>query len=231
MSIGFRVFLQRDLPPKELVEAYKELPAPVVADCMNRLCALSSAIRLVSKPFAGSMAGPALTVKVRPGDNLLLQKALNMCREGDVVIVSNAGDDSQALIGENMVGYLQYKKAGGLVVDGPVRDIAALKNCPMPIYARGTTPGGPFKDGPGEVNVPIACGNIHVTPGDIVLGDEDGVIIIPLRDAAGLLDAARTFYANDQAKGKASRDGTVDRNWIEKALEAKGCEIIDGVCR
>ncbi len=231
MSIGFRVFLQRDLPPKELVEAYKALPAPIVADCMNRLCAMSPAIRLVSKPLPRSMAGPALTVKARPGDNLLLQKALNMCQEGDVVVVSNAGDVSQALLGENMVGYLQYKKAGGLVVDGPVRDIAALKHSDMPIYARGTTPGGPFKEGPGEVNVPIACGNIHVNPGDIVLGDEDGVIVIPLREAAGLLDAAIRFYANDQAKGKASRDGTIDRSWIEKALAAKGCEIIDAKCQ
>ncbi len=231
MSIGFRVFLQRELPPKELVEAYKELPAPVVADCMNRLSALHSGIRLVSKPFAGSMAGPALTVKARPGDNLLLHKAINMCQEGDVIVVSNAGDTSQALLGENMVGWLLHRKAGGLVVDGPVRDIAALKDCPMPIYARGTTPGGPFKEGPGEVNVPIACGNIHVNPGDIVLGDEDGVIIIPLRDAAGLLEPSRRFHANDQAKGKASRDGTADRSWVEKALEAKGCEIIDGVWR
>ena len=89
MSIGFRVFTKRNLPPKELIEAYKALPAANIADCMGRLSALNSEIRLMNKPFSGSMAGPALTVKTRPGDNLMLHKALNMAVEGDVIIVSD----------------------------------------------------------------------------------------------------------------------------------------------
>lgn len=231
MSIGFRVFLKRELPPKELVEAYKKLPAANVADCMNRLSALNSEIRLISAPFEGSMAGPALTVKTRPGDNLLLHKALNMAQEGDIIIVSNGGDRSQSLLGEIMAGYAKFKKVGGLVFDGPIRDVDQLHSLGIPIYATGSTPGGPFKEGPGEINVPIACGNIHVAPGDIILGDTDGVIIIPRADAAALYEKAIKFSASDKAKYEAAKNGTADRSWVEKSLEAKGCEIIDDICK
>lgn len=231
MSIGFRVFTERTLPPKDLVESYKSLPAANVADCMNRISALSSAIRLMTKPFKNSMAGPALTVKSRPGDNLMLHKALNMAVEGDVIIVSNGADRSQSLMGEIMATYARFKKIAGFVFDGPIRDVDALYELGVPIYATGSTPGGPFKQGPGEINVPIACGNIHVNPGDIILGDADGVIVIPRQDAADLLEKARKFAANDSAKLKAACEGTQDRSWVDKALAEAGCEIIQGAYR
>lgn len=227
MGIGFRVFAKRTLPPKELVAAYKEIPAANVADCMSRMSALNSEIRLMTKPFAKSMAGPALTVKARPGDNLMLHQALNMIEEGDVIVVSNAGDRSQALMGEIMVAYGKFKKIAGFVFDGPIRDVDALYDLGIPIYATGSTPGGPFKEGPGEINVPIACGNVHINPGDIILGDSDGVIVIPRQDAAALLEVAKRFSANDKAKFEAALKGTSDRSWVKKSLETKGCEFID----
>lgn len=229
MSIGFRVFLKRELPSKDLIEAYKKLPAANVADCMGRISALSSEIRLMTAPFKGSMVGPALTVKARPGDNLMLHKALNMISEGDIVIVSNGGDRSQSLMGEIMAGYAKFKKVGGFVFDGPIRDVDALWDLGIPVYATGATPGGPFKEGPGEINTPIACGNIQVNPGDLVLGDRDGVIVIPRRDAAALLETAQKFSAGDHAKFEAAKAGTADRSWVEKSLESKGCEIIDAL--
>ena len=229
MSIGFRVFLKRELPPQDIIDAYKTLPAANVADCMSRLSALNAEIRLMTAPFEGSMSGPALTVKARPGDNLMLHKALNMAQEGDIIVVSNGGDRSQSLLGEIMAAYAKFKKIGGLVFDGPIRDVRELYELGIPIYATGSTPGGPFKEGPGEINVPIACGNIHVAPGDIILGDADGAIVIPRQDAAALLEKARKFSASDHAKFKAAQDGSADRSWVEKSLEAKGCEIIDGI--
>ena len=229
MSNGFRVFLKRNLPPKDILDAFKTLPAANVADCMGRISAMNSAIRLISKPFSGSMVGPALTVKARPGDNLMLHKALNMIEEGDIIVVSNAGDRSQSLMGEIMAAYAKFKKVGGFVFDAPIRDVDALYELGVPIYATGSTPGGPFKEGPGEINVPIACGNIHVTPGDIILGDTDGVIVIPRQDAAAVLEAAKKFSANDKAKFEQALKGASDRSWVDKSLEAKGCEIIDAV--
>jgi RraA family protein len=228
MSVGFRVFTARELPAPELVEAFKELPPANVADTMNRLCALSSEIQLLSSPSQEIMAGVALTVKARPGDNLMIHKALNMAGPGDVVIVSNEGDRSQSLVGEIMVTYAQSKGIAGLIFDAPIRDIGAISAMDIPVYATGTTPGGPYKEGPGEVNVPIACGGISVAPGDIILGDEDGVIVIPKKDAPAVLEAARKFKASDSAKLAAAQNGTADRSWVDKTLAAKGCEIIEG---
>lgn len=228
MSIGFRVFTERKLPSKDIVEAYKSLPAANVADCMGRISALSSEIRLMTKPVQGSMAGVALTVKARPGDNLMLHKALNMAQEGDVIVVSNGGDRSQSLMGEIMASYAKFKKVAGFVFDGPIRDVDTLCDIGVPVYATGSTPGGPFKQGPGEINVPVACGNIHVNPGDIILGDSDGVIVIPRQDAVALLEKAKKFSASDSAKLKAAAEGTQDRSWVDKALAEAGCEIVQG---
>jgi regulator of RNase E activity RraA len=228
MSVGFRVFTERKLPPRNLVEAFKKLPAANVADCMNRLSAISSQIRLMSARFEASMVGVALTVKVRPGDNLMLHKALNMAQEGDVMVVENGGDRSQSLMGEIMFTYGKFKKIAGFVFDGPIRDVDALETLGMPVYATGSTPGGPYKQGPGEINVPIACGNMHVNPGDIILGDSDGVIVIPRQDAASILEAALKFSANDKAKVVSALNGTQDRSWVDKSLAEAGCEIIQG---
>ncbi|WP_238915684.1 RraA family protein [Clostridium sp. YIM B02555] len=231
MPVGNRIFLKRELPDKELVKAFSEIPAANVADAMGRLCALHSDIKLMSSPTK-SMCGVALTVKARPGDNLALHKALNMAEEGDVIVFSNEGDRSQSIMGEIMYKYLSdFKKIEGIVIDGPIRDIDTISKYIMPIYATGTTPGGPYKEGPGEVNVPIACGRIAVNPGDIILGDADGVIVIPKNDAAQILEKAKTIAAGDAAKVAASASGTVNRQWVDKLLEEKGFEIIDEVYR
>ena len=231
MPIGFRVYTQRELPAQEIVAGFKKLPTACIADCMNRLSALSSQIRRMAAPTEESMSGVALTVKARPGDNLMIHKALNLAQEGDVLVIANEGDRSQSLLGEIMVSYAKSKGVVGIVVDGPIRDVDSIYTLGVPVYATGSTPGGPFKDGPGEVNVPIAIGNIPVAPGDIIVGDSDGVIVIPKNDAATLLETARKFAVNDQAKLVAAQTGKADRSWIEKTLEQKGCEIIDDIYR
>lgn len=231
MSVGNRVFLQRNLPDKELVERFKKLPAANVADTMGRSCALSSQIRLIGNPKEPIMAGAALTVKARPGDNLMLHKALDMAGEGDVIIVSNEGDRTQSLMGEIMAVYAHHcRNVEGIVLDGPIRDIEELSQMDMFLYATGSTPGGPYKEGPGEVNVPISVGNIAVKPGDIVLGDRDGVIIIPRADAAAIIDAAEKYAAMDAGKVEAAKNGTSKRQWVEETLIKKNVEIIDGKC-
>ena len=118
-------------------------------------------------------------------------------------------------------------KLGGLVLDGPIRDSDALKNMSLPVYATGATPGGPYKEGPGEINVPIACGGISVSPGDIIAADADGVIVIPLKDAADVLQAAKKYYAQDAAKVEAARNGTSDRAWVAKLIQDKHVEVLD----
>lgn len=230
MSVGKRIYLQREMPDPEIVEQFKSIPASNTADVMGRSCAMNPRIHLVSKPKAQMMAGPAYTVKCRAGDNLTLHAALNFCHEGDVLVVSNEEDNTRSLMGEIMMAYLRYtKKIAGIVLDGPIRDIDEIGNWDFPVYCTGTTPGGPYKEGPGEINVPIACGGISVNPGDIILADPDGVIVIPRQDAAVILEDAKKFQAADEGKLAAAKDGTAKRGWVEKSLEEKGYEIIDGV--
>ena len=174
MSVGKRIYLQREMPDPEIVEQFKSIPASNTADVMGRSCAMNPRIHLVSKPKAQMMAGPAYTVKCRAGDNLTLHAALNFCHEGDVLVVSNEEDDTRALMGEIMMAYLRYtKKIAGIVLDGPIRDIDEIGNWDFPVYCTGTTPGGPYKEGPGEINVPIACGGVSVNPGDIPGGRQE----------------------------------------------------------
>lgn len=199
MSVGKRIYLQREMPDLEVMKQFRTIPASNTADVMGRSCAMNPRIHLVSSPKAQMAVGPAYTVKCRAGDNLTLHAALNLCHEGDFLVVSNEEDDTRAILGEVMMAYLHYtKKVAGIVVDGPIRDIDEISKWDFPVYCTGTTPGGPYKEGPGEINVPISCGGINVNPGDIILADPDGVIAIPRNDAATVLEDAKKFQAADE---------------------------------
>lgn len=228
MSVGFRVFTKRMLPSAEVMDGFRQLPAANVADVMGRSCALSSEIHTMLPHTDKIMVGPALTVRARPGDNLMIHKALNLAQEGDVIVISNEGDRSQSLLGAIIVAYAKSKKVAGIIVDGPIRDIDEIAELGVPVYATGSTPGGPYKEGPGEVNVPISCGGVSIAPGDIILGDSDGVIVIPRKDAQEVLQQAVEFAKKDTAKMQAALEGRADRSWVDVALEKKNCEIIDG---
>ena len=227
MSIGKRIILKRPMPSQELLDGFAGLPAANIADTMGRSCAMNPRIRLMSG-FQGVMVGPALTVKARAGDNLFLHQALDMSQPGDIIVVSNDEDRTRSLMGEIMFTYAKYqRKLGGLVLDGPIRDVDAVRAMDLPVYATGSTPGGPHKEGPGEINVPIACGGISVNPGDIIVADCDGIIVIPLKDAPAVLEAARKFHEQDAAKVEAARNGTSNRAWVKKTLEAKNAVFLD----
>ena len=226
MAVGFRVFTNPDKVDAETIEAFRELPGSNVADCMGRMSGMHSEIRRVSKD-GFKMAGSAVTVKVRPGDNLMLHKALDMAQEGDVIVVSNGGDRSHSLMGEIMVRHAEFRKLGGIVLDGPVRDIDTIRTLEIPIYATGTTPAGPYKEGPGEINVNITCGGVSLNPGDLVIGDDDGVVIVPREDLEEVLRSSIDFMKKDQSKIVEAKAGKLNRSWVDKSLAEKGCEYID----
>ncbi len=159
----------------------------------------------------------------------MLHQALNMAKPGDVLIVSNDGGEMyRSLIGEIMFTYLASTGAAGIIIDGPIRDIDAVHQMEMPIYATGTNPAGPYKEGPGEINVPISCGGISINPGDIIVMDQDGVIVIPLQEAETVLKNARAFQEKDESKLKLTQEGKSNRDWVNKLIEEKKVEIIDG---
>lgn len=228
MAIGGRIFLKKNEEGLKFLKEFAKIPTANIADTMGRSCALHPRIHLYSKPQNPVNTGIALTVKSRGGDNLLIHAALDIAKEGDVIIVSNEGGvDNRSLMGEIMFTYAAYRKLNGLVLDGPIRDVSAAKKMELPIYATGSTPGGPYKEGPGEINVPVSCGGISVNPGDIVVMDEDGVIIIPLKDAETVLAAAKKLQSADEAKVIAAANGTAKREWVGKTLKTKNIEIID----
>ena len=224
-NAGCRIFLKVNRPKQELVEGFKGLPVANIADEMNRFFCMDARI----KPFnAKPLLGTAFTVKARVGDNLLLHKALELAQPGDVIIVDGQGSLANALIGEIMMTQAVVNGIAGVVVDGAIRDAEAMKALDISVYAAGVQPKGPYKEGPGEINVPVCCGGVVVNPGDIIVGDADGIVVINSQDAPRLLEKAKAKLANEQAIIKGIKDRIPrDKPWLDKGLEKAGCEIID----
>lgn len=169
------------------------------------------------------MVGPALTVRTRPGDNLMVHKALNMAEPGDVIVVDAAGDLTNSIVGELMLAYAASKRVAGAVIHGAVRDIAAIRAASLPVFACGVTHRGPYKDGPGEINCPIAIEGMTIEPGDLVLGDDDGVVCIPLEQVDAVYEGVLATRRREAGVMARIRDGSVDRSWVDEALKARGC--------
>src|SRR4051812_8545363 len=175
--VGLQILKRQQKIADRLVKAFADIPVANVSDCMGRMTAGGARLRPMHD--GTRMAGAAITVKARPGDNLMIHKALDMAEPGDVVVVDGGGDLVNAVFGELMLTHAINRKLGGIVVNGAVRDIDVIRSKPFPVYAAGVTHRGPYKDGPGEVNVPIAIDGMVIRPGDLMLGDADGFLCVP----------------------------------------------------
>lgn len=190
-KIGNRIFTEVQRPDPELVQKFKGLPSSNINDEMNRLFCMHSYMRLLNPETANpSMVGTAITVKAPIGDNLFFHQALDIAQPGDIIVVDGATGNNRSLAGEIMMRFAQNKGIAGIVVDGCLRDLDGIQTLSMPIYAAGVTPQGPWKFGPGEVNTPIACGGQVVFPGDILVGDRDGIVVVRRQDAAEVAEIA-----------------------------------------
>lgn len=221
MTIGFRILNRTEVAPKALVEAFAKLPVANVSDSMSRMTAAGARIRPMHR--SGGMAGVALTVKARPGDNLMLHKALDMAQAGDVIVVDAGGDTTNALFGEMMLAYAIKRGVAGLVFNGAIRDADAIRDTNHPVFAAGVTHRGPYKDGPGEINVPVSIDGMVVHPGDIVIGDGDGVLCIGIAEAEEVLGKAQAKLDAETRQLQAIAEGTNDRSWVDAALKKLGC--------
>lgn len=190
-NIGNRVFTTFPRPDRALVEKFRGLPSSNINDEMNRLFCMHSYMRLLNPETATpSMVGVAITVKAPIGDNLFFHQALDMAQPGDIIVVDGATGNNRSLAGEIMMRFAQDKGIAGIVVDGCLRDLDGIQTLSMPVYAAGVTPQGPWKFGPGEVNTPISCGGQVVFPGDILVGDRDGIVVVRRQDAAEVAEIA-----------------------------------------
>lgn len=215
-------------PDLELINRFADVAVANLDDCMGRINAAHEAICPYNK---SKLLGPAFTVKVPEGDNLMFHIAMDLAKPGDVIVIDAGGDTRRSIFGELMVTYCRKRGIHGIVVDGSIRDVGAMENLTdFAIYARGVTPDGPYKNGPGEVNTPIVCGGRTVYPGDIVLGDEDGVIFVRPSEAEGLLKKVDALHANEmRIIDTIEKEGTYIRPWVEEKTESLGVEYIDYV--
>lgn len=235
MSIGNRIFTQVCRPDRRVVDLFQGLPSSNINDEMNRLFCMHDYIKLLNPANAVQLLGTAITVKAPIGDNLFFHEALDLAQPGDILVVDGGSGCNRSLAGEIMLRFAQKKGLAGVVVDGCLRDIDGIESLTMPVYAKGITPQGPFKFGPGEINVPIACGGQVVFPGDILVGDKDGIVVIHRQDAEELAGIAqekkrkedKTFEAMEadwMAYGEKHSKST------QKRMEGKGIEILVQDC-
>ena len=182
-----------------------ELSAAAIGDVMQRLGVVHSSI---SPVWAGArVVGPALTVLTAAGDNQVIHSALDLAAPDEVIVINGFGDETRALIGDLICEKARSLNISGFVVDGCVRDAEALASIPMPVFARGVTPAGPYKNGPGRLNVPIAVGGIAVIPGDVVVGDADGVVVIPRAELDAVIELAEAkLRAEDEKRTRLRRE-------------------------
>ncbi|TVY11117.1 RraA family protein [Paenibacillus cremeus] len=222
-NIGFRIVPMSRRPARELVEAFRDVVTPHVSDNLNRMVSGAAGLRPYHKE--GKLLGVAVTVKTRPGDNLMVHKAIELAEPGDVIVVDAGGDLTNSIVGEIMLRLAQRKQLAGFVIDGAIRDTGAFMNDTFPVYAKGVTHRGPYKDGPGEINVPISLNGMIINPGDILLGDEDGLVVIPLEHAEGILKLVREQQVREADILQSIQDGTVDRSWVDALLQKRGCDL------
>jgi RraA family protein len=219
-KIGFRILPVPKRPDKRLVAELAKMVTPHLSDSMERLYAGGAQLRPMHD--GTKLCGPAFTVRTSPGDNLLVHKAIDIAEPGDVIVVDAGGVNDNAIIGELMSARAEQRGVGGMVIWGAIRDSKELREGSFPVYASGVTHRGPYKNGPGEINVAVTIGGMTVNPGDIIVGDADGLVAIPQDQAEAVLASAKAILAKEEKSMKEIRAGTVDRSWVDKALKEKG---------
>ena len=175
-KIGFCIGEDIERPSSELIDKLTSYGTPALSDGLNKFNTMDAHIKPAAK--GTRIAGPALTVRMRPGDNLMLHKAIGLAKEGDVIVVDTCGCENCSVMGDLMASAAFKKGIGGFVIDGGIRDIAELQEKQFPVFARFVTPSVGDKDGPGEINLPISCGGVPVLPGDYIVADDNGVVVI-----------------------------------------------------
>lgn len=224
MSIGFKIHARTRTVDAATVEKFKSIAVANISDSMNRMA--HGGPRLRPLHAGGVLAGVALTVKQRPGDNLMVHAALNRAKAGDVLVVDAGGDLTNAIMGELMLAHAQQIGVAGVIINGAVRDSGWIRANSLPVYAAGITHRGPYKNGPGEVNVTIALDGMVIQPGDLIVGDDDGVVCVPFDQTEEVFAAADKKQRGEAETMARIKAGTVDRSWVERALRDAGCEGI-----
>lgn len=218
---GFMVRLNAPRPSPNLVEAFKAFETPDISDVLNRMYTMSAEIHNLANDQ--TLCGPACTVKVFPGDNLMVHKALDVAKPGDVVVVDTSGSRENAVLGDLIATKAKHRGIAGFVVDGLIRDLPGVAETGLPVFARGVTPFGPLHRGPGELNYTISCGGIVVNPGDIIVADSNGVVVVRREYAEDIL--ARLHAQKERMAQYVAdvRRGIFSNDWVDAQLALDQC--------
>lgn len=218
-TLGARRFPSPPQAAAEDLAQLRKLAVALVSDSMHRGTG-SMGVQPYHKPSAFSMAGTAVTVRCRGGDNLTSLRAFDYCRPGDILVIDAGGDLSNAIVGGIITAAAAMLGLGGMVIDGAIRDVAEIREREFPVYASGVTHRGPYKNGPGEINVPVSIGGMVVSPGDIIVGDQDGLLAFPAAEARFLIGKALAQQAAEERQMEEIQQGRWDRAFVD-GLEAR----------
>jgi regulator of RNase E activity RraA len=219
MTNGYMIS-ERVSPLVDEINQLKGISTSIISDSVGRNLVAKQILPVNKSPI--SVCGNAFTVQVRSGDNLMIHKALQMIQPGDVLVISGDEDIDRALFGEILMTIAIKNGAIACVVDGAVRDTDAFDRESFPCWARGISLRGPFKDGPGTINQPIFIGGMLVEPGDIIVGDVDGVIAIPRNIAQSAVTLSKEKLRQEEKTIESILNGTYDDSWVDKVLKQKG---------
>jgi RraA family protein len=207
-----------------LVHELRAFATPDISDQLNRLYALDTGIRCLTG-IDHSLCGPVCTVRVFPGDNLMVHKALDVAEPGDIIAIAAGGSPMNAILGDLVSTKAKHRGIQGFVVDGLIRDLPGILEVGIPVFARGTTPIGPLHRGPGEINYPIACGGVVINPGDIIVADAAGTVVVPRLICTELVTRLKSHNESNAAYLEAVRRGDFSNAWADRLLEEHGCAI------
>jgi regulator of RNase E activity RraA len=219
---GFRVRAGFTRPDPTLTRKFADYDSPDISDQLNRLYALAPGIRCLTSDHH-KVVGPACTVKVFPGDNLMVHKVLDIAKPGDVVMIDAGASRMNAALGGLISTKAGHRGIAAFIVDGYIRDLPEIKELDFPVWARGATPVGPLHRGPGEINHPIACGGVVVNPGDVVVADGFGVVVIPRTSAEAILERLEAHRDKNIEYFAGVKKGVFSNKWVDDLLEADGC--------
>lgn len=222
------ITIRRGFPrlDRRVRETFSGLPTGFVTDARGHTGALESRIRPVAGP--PSFAGSALTVHAGPRDNLAAWAAMDLCEEGDVLVIATDGSSDCSVIGDIYAGVARNRGAAAIVTDGHVRDATELEEVGLPVFACGLSPNGPGKRGPGEVGLPIVLAGARIESGDLVLGDRDGVVHVPRGEVDDVIAALDGVRAREEEMDRAVREGLRSAPWLPEVLGKLGLREVDG---
>jgi len=218
-KLGFRILPSPPRLDAALLRRFHGLATPNLADAMGRFNFMDAGIQ---SRTGLPLCGLAVTVNARPADNLMIHKALQVAAPGDIVVVNTCGNTTSAVFGELMCNTAVAARLGGIVVDGAIRDVEGLTRLGFPAFSRAVCAGGCDKDGPGEINVPISCGGTVVMAGDIVVGDRDGVVVVPRANAEEVLSLVAALVQRETKRVAEIKAGGLFRAEIDESLRRHG---------